>query len=137
MILMNVPFPTAGGDWRDAPSPGDAESPPGPCSGLGSPLTAMALMQSRYVAFCTQVNAILSCCVRSLRLLHFFSSGEDMVHHLMTDLGGAAKHTAVGKGKTIKQANEKKKKQEKIASEEKGTRGRETASLSPCSHSPG
>lgn len=60
-----------------------------------------------------------------------------MVHHLMTDLGGAAKHTAVGKGKTIKQANEKKKKQEKIASEEKGTRGRETASLSPCSHSPG
>lgn len=60
------------------------------------PLTEMALMQSRYDAFCRQLNAILSGCMSSLRVLHLFSSGEDIVHHLTFVLdGGAAKHRAV------------------------------------------
>lgn len=76
---------------------GAAATSSAPGTAVCCPLTEMALMQSRYVAFCTQLNVTLSCCVWSFRLLHFFSSAEDIVHHLTVVLGGAAKHRAVGK----------------------------------------
>lgn len=66
-----------------------------PSTYICRPLTEMAFMQSRYVDFCRQVNATPSCCMRSLRLLHLFSSAMDIVHHLTLALGGAAKHRAV------------------------------------------
>lgn len=66
-----------------------------PATGICCPLTEMAFMQSRYVAFCRQFSATVSCCMRSFRLLHLFSSAEDIVHHLMLGLEEAAKHRAV------------------------------------------
>lgn len=91
------------------------------------PLTEMAFMQSRYVAFCRQLNAVFSCCMWSLRLLHLFSSAEDIVHHLMLALGEAAKHRAVERTRSSLREVERQQL-------ERNSISVNTRSLVPCNH---